>query len=91
MSSHILSEVQATCNEVVIINHGHIATKMTLDKTDQHSSYLYSFASKLGDALSWFQQRNFVSAAYLYPQKENALCVQFAKEFWTTSERILLR
>lgn len=81
MSSHILSEVQATCDEVVIINHGHIATKMSLEKNENHSSYIYSFASKLETALSWFQQNNFISSAKLYPQKENAISVQFTKEF----------
>ena len=81
MSSHILSEVQATCNEVVIINHGHIATKMSLEKNENHSSYIYSFASKLEEALSWLLQSNFVSSAKMHSQKPNAVCVQFNKEF----------
>ena len=81
MSSHILTEVQATCHEVIIINHGHIATKVALDKNEQHSTYIYSFAAKQEDALNWLQQNNYVSSAKIYPQKENAVCVQFKKEF----------
>lgn len=81
MSSHILSEVQATCNEVIIINQGHIATKMSLDKDTNHLSYIYSFASKLEDAFSWLQQYNAVSSVKLYPQKENSVCVEFKKDF----------
>ncbi len=85
MSSHILSEVQATCNEVVIINHGHIATKMSLEKTDQHSSYVYSFAANLEDAFSWFQKASFVDSVKIYPQKENSICVHFTKDFWVNN------
>ncbi|MES2615845.1 MAG: ATP-binding cassette domain-containing protein [Bdellovibrionota bacterium] len=81
MSSHILSEVQATCDEVVIINHGHIATKMSLEKNPNHTSYIYSFASNLEGALSWFQQNNFIASAKPYTQRENALSVEFTKEF----------
>lgn len=80
MSSHILSEVQATCNEVVIINHGHIATKMSLEKND-HTSYIYSFASQLDTALNFFQQSSFVAEAKVYSQKQNSLSIKFNKNY----------
>jgi ABC-2 type transport system ATP-binding protein len=81
MSSHILSEVQATCNEVIIINHGHIATKMSLEDQAIHCAYIYTFSADIDKALAWFNQNNFVSAARIYAHNSNALVVEFKKEF----------
>lgn len=89
LSSHILSEVQATCDDVVIINHGHIATAMPLDKTGpQHSSYIFSFAGKAEQALKWFQQRTFVASAELCAHQDNAVLVHFGKKFWNDGENV---
>ena len=85
MSSHILSEVQATCHEVVIINHGHIATKLSLDKSEIQSAYVYSFASDVDAALNWFTKNEFVLNAKLDSKYENAVCVNFKDEFFQSN------
>lgn len=88
LSSHILSEVQATCDDVVIINHGHIATAMPLNKNGlQHSSYIFSFANKVEQALTWFQQRTFVASAELCSREHHSVIVQFGNSFWSEDER----
>ncbi|BBH54125.1 ABC transporter ATP-binding protein [Fluviispira sanaruensis] len=86
LSSHILSEVQATCDEVIIINNGHIAAKTSI-KNDNSKPlyYLYTFASKTEHALHWFQQRNYVKSAKSLSQKNNSILVEFGNEFWADS------
>lgn len=84
LSSHILSEVQATCDEVIIINQGHIAAKTAIHSdTSKPAFYLYTFASKAENALHWFQQRNYVKSAKPMSQKLNSILVEFGNEFWT--------
>jgi ABC-2 type transport system ATP-binding protein len=84
LSSHILSEVQATCDEVIIINHGHIAVKTSIrNDSTKPLFYLYTFASKAENALHWFQQRNYVRSAKPLTQKMNSILVEFGKEFWS--------
>ncbi len=84
LSSHILSEVQATCDEVIIINQGHIAAKTAIHSdTTKPAFYLYTFASKAENALHWFQQRNYVKSAKPMSQKMNSILVEFGNEFWT--------
>lgn len=84
LSSHILSEVQATCDEVIIINQGHIAAKTPIHSdTSKPAFYLYTFASKAENALHWFQQRNYVKSAKPMSQKLNSILVEFGNEFWT--------
>jgi len=86
LSSHILSEVQATCDEVVIINQGHIAAKTSIQNdSSKPLFYLYTFASKAENALHWFQQRNYVRSAKPLSQKMNSILVEFGKEFWSES------
>lgn len=82
LSSHILSEVQATCDEVIIINHGHIAAKTSIqnDKT-KPLFYLYTFASKAENALHWFQQRNYVRSAKSLSQKITPFLLNLGKSF----------
>lgn len=83
LSSHILSEVQATCHQAIIINNGHIVAQVSLESREQkQSEYVYTFASKTDAALAWFQQRNFISNAKISPKKDNSILVQFSKEFW---------
>lgn len=87
LSSHILSEVQATCDEVIIINNGHIAAKTDISHNlNKPLYYLYTFASKSENALSWFQQRNFVKSAKPLNQKNNSILVEFFSDFWSDSE-----
>ena len=86
MSSHILSEVQATCDEVIIINHGHIAKKMDLENHRNHSSFLYSFASKPQEALDFFKKHTSILSADLYEQKENSVNVKYNSEFSTSQD-----
>lgn len=80
MSSHILSEVQATCHDVIIINHGRIAAKMALDAADNQVSYVYSFAANTEGLLPFFQQHKFVLEAKRSPQQENTISVTFKKD-----------
>lgn len=83
LSSHILSEVQATCDEVIIINQGRIAAKTSIqNESFKPLFYLYTFASKSDNALHWFQQRNYVRSAKLLSQRNNSILVEFGKEFW---------
>ncbi|MGY3802624.1 ABC transporter ATP-binding protein [Pigmentibacter ruber] len=83
LSSHILSEVQATCDEVIIINQGHIAAKTSIQNdSTKPAYYLYTFASKAESALHWFQQRNYVKSAKPMSQKLNSILVEFGNEFW---------
>ncbi len=89
LSSHILSEVQATCDEVIIINHGRIATKLSLQDKSHRSGYVYSFACPIDQALSWFQEQSFVEQARIYPAKINSISVDFSNDFWSKSQESL--
>lgn len=83
LSSHILSEVQATCDEVIIINQGHIAATTSIQSSSTKPAYyLYTFAAKAENALHWFQQRNFVKSAKPMSQNVNSILVEFGSEFW---------
>jgi ABC-2 type transport system ATP-binding protein len=94
MSSHILSEVQATCDDVIIINQGRIAAKTSLtDEANLHPSLLFTFTSNAQGAIKWFQDKSFVSQAKTFPERDNAVLVDFRGDFWTagsnsTSESI---
>ena len=52
LSSHMLSEVQAVTNDVVIINHGKIVSKGSLDNVMEDISSLEDLFFKLTDAES---------------------------------------
>lgn len=85
LSSHILSEVQATCEEVIIINQGRIAARTTLGADSAEKPYVLSFAEKLVEAESWLRQQSFVDDVKMTGEDENALVVRFKPEFWTDS------
>ncbi len=82
LSSHILSEVQATCSEVVIINKGKIASQMNLEKNDQDTvSVVYKFVNRSEDAANWFRQKGFVRDVSLVKENENSIRVNFVNSF----------
>jgi ABC-2 type transport system ATP-binding protein len=83
LSSHILSEVQATCHEVVIINNGKIAAHVDLEKSfGSHHAYVYTFASKASAAMEWLQQKSFVEVVKAHPAQAESVIVQFSQEFF---------
>jgi ABC-2 type transport system ATP-binding protein len=84
MSSHILSEIQATCDEVVIINHGHIATKLALDEVKFKRTYFYTFLSNIDETFNWFNQNSVVESAKLDPKNKNRICITYKTEFLNT-------
>lgn len=89
LSSHILSEVQATCDEAIIIRSGRIASKISLEQENQkHSKYVYSFANRADQILNWFQQQTFIASAKSIPEKKNAVLVEF-KDTFLNSETYL--
>lgn len=88
LSSHILSEVQATCDDALIIRNGHIASRVPLDHTEQdHTSYIYSFADQIDAALSWFQQQNFTDSVKILNKPDPTLLIQFKKDFLLPENR----
>lgn len=83
MSSHILSEVQEVCDEVIIINDGRIAAQINLsDDSEEHRPYLFSFANNPEGALAWFQGKEFVKQAQKQESEPNGVFVQFAPSFF---------
>ncbi len=83
MSSHILSEVQATCDDVIIINQGEIVAQTSLaDDAEKHGQYVFHMASDVERAQSWFKERNFVADARRHSEDSNALVVSFTPDFW---------
>ncbi len=83
MSSHILSEVQATCLDVIIINQGRIAAKTSLtEEGSENPSYVFSFAQSPEAPMAWFRERAFVSNVRAMTETRNALLVDFRAEFW---------
>jgi ABC-2 type transport system ATP-binding protein len=83
LSSHILSEVQATCDDVIIINQGQIAAQAALaDVGSGKPSIIFSFADRTDAALSWFKERTFVSKVELFSEKPNSVMVNFKDDFY---------
>lgn len=83
LSSHILSEVQATCEDVIIINQGRIVTKTSLsDEGQQHSPYIFSFAGGVEAPMAWFRERAFVANVRPDTDGRNAVLVEFNPDFW---------
>ena len=82
LSSHILSEVQATCQDVVIINQGHIATKISLDAHSlKETRYLYTFAQGSESAINWFRSLREVTMVKSVLGQNETIIVEFDKEF----------
>jgi ABC-2 type transport system ATP-binding protein len=83
LSSHILSEVQATCDDVIIINQGSIAAQSSLTEAGSNRpAMVFSFADKTENALSWFKEKTFVANAELFSDKPNSLLVSFKEDFY---------
>jgi len=83
LSSHILSEVQATCDDVIIINQGQIVAQSSLaDASNGKPSLVFSFSDKHETALSWFKEKTFVSKAEVFADKPNSLLVNFKDDFY---------
>jgi ABC-2 type transport system ATP-binding protein len=83
MSSHILSEVQATCDDVIVINQGEIVAQTSLaDDAAKHGNYVFHLAGDLEKAQNWFKERNFVADVRLHQDEQNSLLVQFNQDFW---------
>lgn len=83
LSSHILSEVQATCDDVIIINQGQIAAQSSLaDAGSSKPSVVFSFADKLESALTWFKEKTFVAKVEPFTEKANSVLVNFKDDFY---------
>lgn len=88
MSSHILSEVQATCEDVIIINQGHIAAKTSLaDEATKHPAYMFSFTDRADQAATWFRDRAFVQAVKPHADDRNTIVVDFRPDFWNEARQ----
>lgn len=86
LSSHILSEVQATCVDVIVINQGRIAAKTSIsDEAARKPDYIFSFSNKMGEAVNWFKGKEFVKSAAAYQEQPHSILVSFAPEFWKES------
>ncbi|MEY4064436.1 MAG: hypothetical protein RIR26_644 [Pseudomonadota bacterium] len=83
LSSHILSEVQATCDDVIIINQGQIVAQANLaDVGTGKPAIVFSFADRLDTALTWFKEKTFVSKVETFTEKPNSVLVNFKDDFY---------
>jgi ABC-2 type transport system ATP-binding protein len=86
LSSHILSEVQATCDDVIIINHGRIAARTSLtEEAARVPSVLFSFAGEgqgAEAALAWLREKSFVTGVRPHGARASTLVVDFREDFW---------
>lgn len=83
LSSHILSEVQATCADVIIINNGRIAAKTSLtEEESRRPQVVFSFASGADSALAWLREKNFVRDAKAHEGTLGSVVVDFREDFW---------
>lgn len=83
MSSHILSEVQATCDDVIVINQGEIVAQTSLtDERAANSPYIFSFAGGVERAVGWFRERDFVAEVVVHGENSDDLVVKFTAGFW---------
>ncbi|MCA2959094.1 MAG: ATP-binding cassette domain-containing protein [Silvanigrellales bacterium] len=83
LSSHILSEVQATCDDVIIINQGRIAAKTSLtEEASRSPSMLFSFQGQGSDAAaSWLREKSYVTEVRPFADKPGTLVVDFLDDF----------
>jgi ABC-2 type transport system ATP-binding protein len=83
LSSHILSEVQATCDDVIIINQGKIVAQRSLTGGDHNNPRIvFSFADKTDSVLNWFKKKTFVSDVEDFGERKNSVVVQFKEDFY---------
>lgn len=87
LSSHILSEVQATCEEVIIINQGAIAAKTTLaDDSAQQRSFVFRFIDRAAAAREWLGKQSFVGRVENVRDDEHAVVVNFSEKMWNDGQ-----
>ncbi len=68
LSSHILPEVQATCDDVIIIVQGKIRAKFKLDDDSaSEKQFSFSVAANTEGLLNWFKQKESIKVAYIEP------------------------
>ncbi len=83
LSSHILSEVQATCEQVIIINQGAIAATTSLVGGESAAKpFVFRFSEKFSDAKSWLKNQSFVSGVEELKGAQSAVVVDFKEDFW---------
>lgn len=86
LSSHILSEVQATCADVIVINQGRIAAKTSIgDEATRKPDYIFSFSNKMSEAMTWFRGKDFVKNVSQFHEQQHSVLVTFANDFWKES------
>ena len=88
LSSHILPEVEATCQEAVIINHGKIASTTTLINS-KLTKYKYVFAEAPKSAFDWFRNQDFIIDLKMQ-QDDNSVTVEFKPESINSNTASLL-
>lgn len=85
LSSHILSEVQATCEDVIVINQGQIAAKTSIgDESTRNPEYVFSFANKTADAMTWFRGKDFVTEVSPAHADDHSMVVCFKNDYVKT-------
>jgi ABC-2 type transport system ATP-binding protein len=83
MSSHILSEVQATCEDAIIINQGNIAATVSLtDEATKNPAYLFTFDSEIERPLQWVREKDFVANVKKFEDSERTIQVDFKADHW---------
>ena len=82
LSSHILSEVQAVCDDVIVIFQGRIAAKTPLHAHAQ-PGYLFGFAdvAQAQAASRWLKAKSLVKDVQSTADAQ-AIVVDFSAEFW---------
>jgi ABC-2 type transport system ATP-binding protein len=89
LSSHILSEVQATCHEVVIINKGHIAAKVDLGANFHlHHTYVYEFSHSTEKVSEWLLSQQLAHSVQQHPSFQNAIIVRFEDKIFENTLQI---
>jgi ABC-2 type transport system ATP-binding protein len=87
LSSHILSEVQATCEDVIIINQGRIAAKTTLSSDGAAARpFVFGFSERSADARTWLKNQSYVQDARELSGASTAVVVDFTPEFWNSGK-----
>ncbi|MBX9704296.1 MAG: ABC transporter ATP-binding protein [Silvanigrellaceae bacterium] len=87
LSSHILSEVQASCDEVIIINKGHLVAKTVISSEEnKFPAYCYTFGEKSENILTWFKTQPYIHSARFISENKSSIIVEFKAEFWKESQ-----
>ena len=91
LSSHILSEVQATCDDVIIINQGKIVAQRSMTGGNENNPRIvFSFTDKTDSVLNWFKKKAFVSEVEAFGERKNSIVVQFKEDFYGDARAVNL-